>query len=422
MKKGLLLIAVVWLSTLRIWAQPGRTTILAPNIHTVRLIVDNQIEAFPVLKLNDGKTLEVSFDDMTHEYRRYTYKVEHCDVYGNVSEDLFDNEYVNATSNEVVIEDYEPSQNTTVNYTHYSFTLPNTQMRPLLSGNYRITVSTENDEGSNVPVIQTYFAIVDRKVSIYPTCTTDTDIDHNNSHQQLSLKIDCSNLLLHDAENEVKVIVLQNRRWDNAVIGPQYTGINNNTLLWEHCHSLIFEAGNEYRKAEFLSTRYPGMHSESVSWIDPFYHYTMMTDYPRKNYLYDEDKNGLSVTRYDSNGDADYEADYVMMHFKLDMPCLPQDQQVYVYGQWAGNDLNPTCRMQYNDSEQAYTADILMKCGYYNYIYLCAKNDSARGYTQPTEGNFFQTENEYDILVYHKPTGTRYWQLVGCITPIYRNK
>ena len=78
--------------------------------------------------------------------------------------------------------------------------------------------------------------------------------------------------------------------------------------------------------------------------------------------------------------------------------------------------------MQYNDSEQAYTADILMKCGYYNYIYLCAKNDSARGYTQPTEGNFFQTENEYDILVYNKPTGTRYWQLVGCITPIYRNK
>ena len=295
-------------------------------------------------------------------------------------------------------------------------------MRPLLSGNYRITVSTENNEGSNVPVIQTYFAIVDRKVSIYPTCTTDTDIDHNNSHQQLSLKIDCSNLLLRDAENEVKVIVLQNRRWDNAVIGPQYTGINNNTLLWEHCHNLIFEAGNEYRKAEFLSTRYPGMHGESVRWIDPFYHYTMMTDYPRKNYLYDEDKNGLSVTRYDSNGDADYEADYVMMHFKLDMPCLPQDQQVYVYGQWTGNDLNPTCRMQYNDSEQAYTADILMKCGYYNYIYLCAKNDSERGYTQPTEGNFFQTENEYDILVYHKPTGTRYWQLVGCITPIYRNK
>lgn len=133
-----------------------------------------------------------------------------------------------------------------------------------------------------MPVIQTYFAIVDRKVSIYPTCTTDTDIDHNNSHQQLSLKIDCSNLLLRDAENEVKVIVLQNRRWDNAVIGPQYTGINNNTLLWEHCHSLIFEAGNEYRKAEFLSTRYPGMHGESVRWIDPFYHYTMMTDYPRK--------------------------------------------------------------------------------------------------------------------------------------------
>ena len=62
-----------------------------------------------------------------------------------------------------------------------------------------------------------------------------------------------------------------------------------------------------------------------------------------------------------------------------------------------------------------------MKCGYYNYLYLCAdKSDPQVGSTMPIEGNYFQTENEYDIWVYYRPTGSRYWQLVGCITPKYK--
>ena len=121
-------------------AQPGRTEYLTPNIHTLQLKVNEKAEAFPVLKLNSGETLNVSFDDLTHEYKRYTYKIEHCDAVGNVSDELFESEYVNSVDDEMVIDDYEQSENTTVLYTHYSFSLPNAQMRPLLSGNFRITI------------------------------------------------------------------------------------------------------------------------------------------------------------------------------------------------------------------------------------------------------------------------------------------
>lgn len=403
-------------------AQPGRTDYLVSNLRTLQMKVDDKVEAFPVLKLNGGETLQVSFDDLTHEYRRYTYRISHTDYEGNTTDGVFESEYVQSVAGDVIIDNYEQSENTTVLYTHYSFTLPNVQMRPLLSGNYCITISTDNDEGEVVPVLRTYFAVVDTKVGIYPTCTTNTEVDWNGSHQQLSLRIDANNLTLRDAENELKVVVMQNRRLDNAIIAPPPTAQNGNELRWEHSRNLIFAAGNEYRKMEIISTRYPGMHGEGVRWIDPYYHYTIMTDYDRKNYLYDEDRNGLYLTRYDSGGDADIEADYVMAHFALQVPPI-DNAQIYISGQWTGGLLNPQFAMHYDDTADAYVADVLLKCGYYNYMYLTAFNSSPqRGLTLPIEGDFFQTENEYDILVYYRPSGSRYWQLVGCITPKYRKQ
>lgn len=408
--------------TVTCMAQIGRTEYLAPNIHTLQLKVDEKAEAFPVLKLNGGETLQVSFDDLTHEYKRYTYKIEHCDVEGNVSDGLFESEYVRSAADDVVIDDYEQSENTTVLYTHYTFSLPNAQMRPLLSGNYRITVNTENDEGDVVPVLRTYFGVVDTKVGIYPTCSTNTEVDWNGAHQQLSLRVDVSNLTLRDAENEVKLVVMQNRRLDNAKVNPPFTAQNGTNLLWEHTRNLLFEAGNEYRKMEIISTRYPGMHGEGVRWIDPYYHYTIMADTERKHYLYDEDRNGLYLTRYEGGGNADVQADYVMAHFTLN--ALPMNNaKVYISGQWTGGVLNDRYAMHYDEASEAYVADVLLKCGYYNYLYLTTlSNNPQRGITAAIEGDFYQTENEYDILVYYHPTGSRYWQLVGCVTPIYRKQ
>ena len=163
------------------------------------------------------------------------------------------------------------------------------------------------------------------------------------------------------------------------------------------------------------------MHGESVRWFDPYYHYTLQTDYPRRNYLYDEDRNGQSVVRYEGAGDADTQADYVMTHFVLDSPQLPEGKEVYVSGQWTSLGMAPQYKMHYNHADACYEANILMKCGYYNYLYLCAsKSNPQVGGTMPIEGNYFQTENEYDILVYYRPTGSRYWQLVGCVTPKYK--
>lgn len=400
----------------------GRTTWLAPNIYTLRLTVEDDPSRLPIINLDKDERLEISFDDLTHEYRRFTYRIEHCDFAGNNSEALFDTDYVSATAEETVIEDYETSDNTTVLYTHYSFTLPNTDVRPKLSGNYRLTISMENDEGDLEVAARTYFGVLGQKVFIYPSLTTNTEIDRNASHQQLSLQIDMGSLNLRDADREIWTLVMQNHRLDNAVVNPRPTSQTGSKLFWEHDRELIFPAGNEFRKYECMSTRYPGLHAESMRWFDPFYHCTLMTDRPKRNYIYDEDRNGLFVVRADGSGDEDIEADYVVTHFTLD--TLPSEgRDIYVWGRWATEGLTEKYKMKFDPKREVYEAALLLKTGYYNYQYLTTEASAPGvGETKYTEGDFFQAENEYSVLVYYCPLGGRYWQLVGLASPTFKIK
>lgn len=402
-------------------AQPGRTTLLAPDIRTLRTAVDGDTEKLPIITLGTSEQIEFSFDDMTHEYRRYTYRITHCNPDGAPTDDLFESDYVQSAAEEEVIDDYETSINTTVLYTHYRLALPNTHMRPLLAGDYRLTISRENEDGDVEPVVETYFGVTDNSVGVRPTCTTNTDIDWNDAHQQLSLRVDLGSLPLRDAATEVQTVVMQNRRFDNLVRNTPPTSQDANVLIWDHCRDFIFPAGNEYRKFEMLSTRYPGLHGESMRWYDPLYHNTLFPDAPRRNYLYDEDRNGRSIIRYESTSSPETEADYVVTHFRLvTLPVAGYD--FYVSGNWASLPFSPDYRMTYNPQSEAYEADILLKTGYYNYLYLALPHGQTDGaaLTAPAEGDFFQTENEYTILVYYKQTGTRYWKLAAAVSPIFR--
>jgi hypothetical protein len=99
------------------------------------------------------------------------------------------------------------------------------------------------------------------------------------------------------------------------------------------------------------------------------------------------------------------------VHFFLQMPKF-ETGDVYVSGLWDNGFPDPECRMRYDEAQHAYETTVLLKQGYYNYQYLWLDNDGV-GHTARTEGDFFQTENEYLILVYHRPQGGRYDALVG---------
>ena len=382
------------------------------DLRTLRMTVNGKSCDFPVITLGKGESFELSFDDLRHDYRRFTYRLEHVAADFQTDEGLFDNEYMVADDSELPLEGYTQSMNTSILYNHYSLSIPNADMRPLISGNYRLIINGEDEDGEPMRALEVYFGVTEQLAPITLSATTDTEIDRNDAHQQLTLTVDCSNLGVRDAATDVKIVVRQNGRYDNAAVDPRPTGQMGQVLKWEHSRELIFKAGNEFRKFEQTSTRYPGMHVDRVRYKDPYYFALLMPDAPRRNYLYDEDQNGAFVPRSDRNGDPDTEADYMWMLFSLEMPPLP-DHDVYVDGIWTAHDFTPALKMDYEPEDGAYELPLLLKQGYYSYQYLAVPKNGGPAETRPIEGDFYQTENRYDVFVYCRKPGERYDRLVG---------
>lgn len=394
--------------------------ILSERIHTLQVEVDGDENRLPVIELGSNEFFNISFDELSHEYRRYTYKVQHCGFDWQPSEELFESDFLSSPDNEGVIDRYTQSMNTSVLYTHYAFSFPNATTRPLLSGNYRIDIMTEGDDGEPATVAVVCCAIVDPQAVVSATVSTDTDIDRNATHQQLSMAVDWKSLPVRDARKELKAVVMQNRRCDNAVIDPAATSVASSSLVWDHCRELIFEAGNEYRKFEVLNLRAGGMGVERIRWYDPYYHVELYEGERRRNYLYDEDRNGQRVVRTEDSGDPDTDSDYFFAHFSLKTAPLP-DAAVCIAGRWTNGLFAPPYLMRYNDERGAYEATLLLKQGYYSYLYLATDVAApSRGRTAPIEGDYYQTENEYAVLVYFRRSGDRYDQLVGQLTLDFR--
>ena len=415
-----LIVAIYLLLCTSLYAQYSK--IYTTQIRTLRIDNEDGLPKFPIIQLNSTDRLLFSFDYLTHEYNRFTYKIEHCTYDWETTAELFESEYLVSASNEEVIEDYQESFNTTLQYTHYQFQIPNRDTKLLLSGNYRLSIYIENEEGEPNKVVETYFYVLDPKVNIQSKVSGNTDIDWNVSHQQMDLEVSTKGLQIRDVNEDIKVYVLQNNRWDTAVKLPQPTMTTSDKIIWEHCKNLIFDAGNEYRKFEMLSTHYPGLRVDKIRWFSPYYHVALYTDTPRKNYLYDEEQNGISVIRSENDNNSAIEAEYVYIHYLLAADYLP-NHTVYVDGNWNREGFTPKYEMKYNFETGIYEASILQKMGYYNYQYLDVDNSHpTQGKTGPFEGNFFQTENEYTILVYYSKRGERYDQLVGFLNFSYQPK
>lgn len=387
-----------------------RHEILDRQLHTLQVVVNDDPLLAPIMNLGGGNHLEIGFDEFSHEYHRYIYKVEHCNADWSPSTEIFESDYMNGFNGEP-IEDYEKSFNTTVLYTHYSLRIPNENISLKLSGNYKLTVY--NDEGDEpVPVLTACFSLVEPGVGIGATVSTNTDIDFNKSHQQVDFSVNYGLVKVIDPHRELKTVVMQNRRWDNCVVNPKPNIQAANKIEFTHNRQLIFPAGNEYHKFEILDVHIPTLNVDRMEWFDPYYHATLYPNQTARNYLYDEDQNGAFIIRNSDDEDVATTCDYVFTHFTLKSPQLPGGE-VYLNGEWTYNRFIPEYRMTYNRETQAYEATALLKQGYYNYNYLFVPDGETQGNSGRTDGNFYETENEYIILVYHRPNGGRYDKLVG---------
>lgn len=386
--------------------QAQRQEIHSPNIASLQVMAGNDWTSLPITQLG-GNAIHIDFDELSHEYHRYTYHIEHCEADWSTSQDVYESDYMTGYNDILTIDNYEQSTNTTQLYTHYSLNIPNESCRLTASGNYKLTVM---DDQTGDKVLTACFMVYEPKVKVGLSYVTNTDIDINKSHQQVKINIDYNGLRVNNPSTQVKTIVLQNRRWDNAAINTKPDYVSANGLQWQHNRQLIFNAGNVYRKFELLDLDHPTMGIDAITWDGEHFHAKIIEDSPRPSYVYDESAQGAYIIRNSDNSECNTTCDYALVHFTLQTNRQPGE--VYVNGDWTYDTFLPAYRMQYDDANKCYKATIPLKQGYYSYQYLATTEDKG---CQPigTEGNFYQTANKYDVLVYYRGNSDRTDQLIG---------
>ncbi|MDR0750385.1 MAG: DUF5103 domain-containing protein [Tannerellaceae bacterium] len=389
------------------------TCVNTNQIHTLQVKVAGTMMSDPVIRFDSGERIEINFDAIGHNYNRFAYSIVHCDADWTQSA-LIPIEYMDGFQG-LTIDDFATSVNTTTQYTNYILQLPSEEVRFKASGNYAVCVYRENEPDKIL--FTACFSIEEPLVTLSGGITGNTLADFNREHQQVNFAIDHRNVPIAYPQTDLKIYVFQNNRRDNAVTGLKPSTILRDRLIYDNNRDLIFEAGNEYRRIEFLSNKYNGMGIAGIQFHNPYYNVEVMTDRPRSGqpYQYDQDQDGRYFIRCSGCTDPDTEADYYIVHFALVCPPFP-DGAVHLHGHLLNNVLDGNSQMTYNSETNRYEKAILLKQGSYNYQYAFLPGET--GSTQPgvIEGNNYQAENEYAIYVYYRPMGTRYDRLIGTAT------
>ncbi len=408
--KRILVVSILLFVVFVSYAQVIQTCVLKPNVYTLRMrYVDGETQQRPFLQLNGEDVLEISFDELSHTTKNYTYTVLHLNADYTPSE-LQSFEYLQGFTT-ADITDYDYSLNTQQLYTHYRFTFPNDDMQPLVSGNYAIKIYEDGDP-ENVVAYQT-FCVVAPQVGIEAKVRGNTDIELSGRYQQLDIDVNTSALDITDP-SYIQLFVQQNGRWDNSVFAPRPTYVESNRLRYINNRALIFEGGNEFRRFDIASVYFMGENVDKIDFDHNYYNAFLFPDANNATlpYTTELDANGQYVINAERTDDDDYEADYMWVHFLLPQPTPWLDGTLYVVGDLTYNMLSPVNRMQYDEANKCYFLALYLKQGGYDYQYLFRpKNTPAT--TFRTEGSHWQTQNEYTIYVYYRPFGARYDQLIG---------
>lgn len=418
MIRSLLVTLLLFLYLIDANAQVYKTEALVDDVHTIQVNANGNWQQLPIITLNSPNYIRVNFDRLGNKASaNLRYKIVHCNADWTESS-LSDIDFLSGFNNPF-IDDYAESINTTVDYTNFNIEIPNDRQKLKLSGNY--AVSVYEDGKLSEPILTACFSVLEPIIEVSANVSPKTNIDANKSHQQVNIEVDCSNIQLRDPFTDLKITVQQNNRQDNQATNIKPTYIRGNKLAYEQNNSLIFEAGNVYRRFESVSYRYNGLNIQTTEYNRPYYYTYLRTAQIRadKRYVHDLDQNGRFFIRNAEtpNGDSDTEADYFVTEFILSAPD-PFLEPIYINGYLTNDTFDKSYLMEYDHNKKEYRGTLLLKQGLYNYQYLAKQGNKYS--TSLIEGNYYETPNQYSIYVYHRPTGSRYDQLIGFLLITYK--
>jgi hypothetical protein len=381
-----------------------------PNIKSVLFHRDGFELSPPLMQFNHQEQLRLSFDDLDADVKEFTFTIVHCDASWIPSE-LSPDRYINGFTEDHIYT-YSFSQNTLVPYTHYEILFPTDDLKPAIAGNYILKVYDQNPENL---YFTRRFMVFDQQVEITGQIGQASVIEDRKSKQKVSFEILSPSLRIANPYRDLKVVIVQNGRWDNRIHDLKPKMVVGNKLDYNYDYENVFDGGNEFRTVDIKSLNY---NTENIAKIESDrdgYYVTLMDDHKRTYQVYksESDINGRMIITTEDRRDASTESEYVNVHFFLSYTPPLMDGHIYIAGaltDWSYSEEN---RMIYNFNRKGYEKTLLLKQGYYNYQYMALFEHSKWGDVSFIEGNHWETGNDYTILIYYREPADLFERLIG---------
>lgn len=382
--------------------------VFQPNIKTVELYNAQQEGSFPIIGLHTNDALLLSFDDLNGGSKTYSYTIEQCDADWKPS-GLSPSEYLQGF-NEDRITDYRYSTNTIQKYTHYQLTLPNYNIAPKISGNYILKVYPEGNPQQ--PILTNRFYVVDNRVGIAATIVASNNVADRTSNQKINFNVDVAALNVSNPYTEIRALVLQNGRTDVSQMNTRPQFIQGNLLQYTDFQTNDFSGGNEFRRFDLRTLLAGGEHVDKI-YRDTANTVMLMNDRPlnQPNYTFQYDNDGNFFILNSNGRDPRVDADYAHVYFNLHYTPPTANSAVFITGKFNNYRLDESSLMKHDAAEGFFYTDLYLKQGIYDYHYVLKTNNEID--QTAIDGSHFETENDYQILVYYKRAGSRYEELVG---------
>ncbi len=381
---------------------------LNPNIKTVLCHKKEDELSLAIINLASDDKLLISFDDLDGDRKNYSYTIIHCNSDWTPS-DLMQSEYIDGFT-EQAISDYEFSFNTIQKYTHYKFEFPGANIKPIISGNYIFKIFEENGK----TIFYKRFMVLDTKLHIDANVRRATLAEDRATKHEIDFTIRHTNLVIADPFADIKVLIKQNNKEDNAItdLKPQF--VRNDELIYDYEDGNTFWGNNEFRHFDFKSLRYQSERIKSIDFDSTYNHVYLFNDKKRPfdRYSIEPDINGNFIIKSQEGWKSSIEADYAFVHFTLAIDNISYGD-LYLLGAFSDWELKEDFKLKYNPDQKQYEGNVYLKQGYYNYHYALKDTATKRVDVSFIEGTHYQTRNDYYVYVYYRGVGDRYDRFVG---------
>ncbi len=386
--------------------------IYKPNIQSVRFHMYGDQQSLPIYNLNSGDQLELNFDDLDANVKSYYYSFQLCD-YNWQPVDISPFMYMKGFIQQRIAT-YRYSSIALTRYTHYQAILPDRNSSIIMSGNYLLKVYLDGD--TSKLAFTRRFYVLDQRSSIKAQVVQPYAPQLSRTHQKIQFTANIAGLNTFSAAQQVKVVILQNNRWDNAIKDLTPTFVRGNSLEFNTENNGIFPGGKEWRWLDLRSFRLQSDRVEKADYRKDATDLFLFTDIDRsaQKYVYFRDLNGMYLVETYETINPYWQGDYATVHFSLAAPngTPYAGKDIYIAGQLTNYEFNEKTKMVFNPAKAVYECTLFLKQGYYNYTYIVAdKNDLSK--RTELEGNYWETENTYTILMYYRSFTDRADQLIG---------